>query len=49
MHPLEHRLGMEAGCATPALAERVGQWQRDYMVDFKMAYDRYFAKGGKKA
>jgi TRAP-type mannitol/chloroaromatic compound transport system substrate-binding protein len=30
-------------------AERAGQWQRDYMVDFKMAYDRYFAKGGKKA
>jgi TRAP-type mannitol/chloroaromatic compound transport system substrate-binding protein len=21
-----------------------GQWQRDYMVDFKMAYDHFFAK-----
>jgi hypothetical protein len=26
LHPLEMRLGIEAGCATPALAERVGQW-----------------------
>jgi len=32
-----------------AFAERAGQWQNDYMVDFKMAYNRYFAKGGKKA
>jgi TRAP-type mannitol/chloroaromatic compound transport system substrate-binding protein len=30
-----------------AFAERAGQWQNDYMVDFKMAYDRYFAKGKK--
>jgi hypothetical protein len=30
VHPLEHRLGMEAGCATPALAERVGQWAADH-------------------
>lgn len=30
-------------------AQRAGQWQNDYMVDFKMAYNRYFAKGGKKA
>lgn len=30
-------------------AERAGQWQNDYTVDFKMAYNRYFAKGGKKA
>jgi TRAP-type mannitol/chloroaromatic compound transport system substrate-binding protein len=28
-------------------AERAGSWQRDYMVDFRMAYDRYFAKGKK--
>jgi TRAP-type mannitol/chloroaromatic compound transport system substrate-binding protein len=27
-----------------AFAERAGQWQNDYMVDFKMAYNRYFAK-----
>ena len=27
-----------------AFAQRAGQWQRDYMVDFKMAYDHYFAK-----
>jgi len=27
-------------------AARAGQWQNDYMVDFKMAYNRYFAKGG---
>jgi hypothetical protein len=26
IHPLELRLGVEAGCATPALADRVGQW-----------------------
>ena len=32
-----------------AFAQRAGQWQNDYMVDFKMAYNRYFAKGGKKA
>ncbi|NPC56123.1 TRAP transporter substrate-binding protein [Caenimonas soli] len=25
-------------------AERAGQWQNDYMVDFKMAYNRYFSK-----
>ncbi|MCC2634819.1 MAG: fcbT1 [Ramlibacter sp.] len=28
-----------------AFAQRAGQWQNDYMVDFKMAYNRYFAKG----
>jgi TRAP-type mannitol/chloroaromatic compound transport system substrate-binding protein len=28
-------------------AKRAGQWQNDYMVDFKMAYNRYF--GAKKA
>jgi hypothetical protein len=26
IHPLELRLGVEAGCATPALADRVGRW-----------------------
>jgi TRAP-type mannitol/chloroaromatic compound transport system substrate-binding protein len=31
-----------------AYAERAGQWQNDYMVDFKMAYNHYFAKGAKK-
>jgi TRAP-type mannitol/chloroaromatic compound transport system substrate-binding protein len=25
-----------------AFAQRAGQWQNDYMVDFKMAYNRYF-------
>ena len=31
-------------------AQRAGQWQNDYMVDFKMAYNHYFAKPkGKKA
>ncbi len=29
-------------------AERAGQWQNDYMVDFKMAYNHYFGKGAKK-
>ncbi len=29
-----------------AYAERAGRWQSDYMVDFKMAWNRYF--GGKK-
>ena len=32
-----------------AYAERAGQWQNDYMVDFKMAYNHYFPKGAKKA
>jgi hypothetical protein len=30
MHPLELRLGIEAGIATPALAERVGYWGTDH-------------------
>ena len=32
-----------------AFAQRAGQWQGDYMVDFKMAYNHYFGKGAKKA
>ena len=28
-----------------AFAERAGQWQGDYMVDFKVAWNRFFAKG----
>ncbi len=32
-----------------AYAQRASQWQNDYMVDFKMAYNHYFAKGAKKA
>jgi TRAP-type mannitol/chloroaromatic compound transport system substrate-binding protein len=36
-----------------AFAQRAGQWQNDYLVDFKMAYNHYFgrkpaAKGTKK-
>jgi TRAP-type mannitol/chloroaromatic compound transport system substrate-binding protein len=31
-----------------AFAQRAGQWQNDYMVDFKMAYNRYFAKAQPK-
>ncbi len=31
-----------------AFAERAGQWQGDYMVDFKVAWNRYFAKGQTK-
>ena len=31
-----------------AFAERAGQWQGDYMVDFKVAWNRYFAKGQNK-
>ncbi|RYF33477.1 MAG: TRAP transporter substrate-binding protein, partial [Comamonadaceae bacterium] len=27
-----------------AFAERAGQWQNDYSVDFKMAYNHYFGK-----
>ena len=27
-----------------AFAQRAGQWQNDYMVDFKMAYNHYFNK-----
>lgn len=30
IHPLELRLGIEAGVATPALAERVGRWGTDH-------------------
>jgi len=30
IHPLELTLGMEAGLATPALAERVGRWAADH-------------------
>jgi TRAP-type mannitol/chloroaromatic compound transport system substrate-binding protein len=30
-------------------AKRAGQWQNDYMVDFKMAYNRYFGKPAAKA
>jgi TRAP-type mannitol/chloroaromatic compound transport system substrate-binding protein len=32
-----------------AFAERAGQWQNDYMVDFKMAYNHYFGRGAKKS
>ena len=32
-----------------AFAARAGQWQNDYMVDFKMAYNRYFGRAAKKA
>jgi TRAP-type mannitol/chloroaromatic compound transport system substrate-binding protein len=32
-----------------AYAERAGQWQNDYSVDFKMAYNHYFSKSPKKA
>jgi TRAP-type mannitol/chloroaromatic compound transport system substrate-binding protein len=28
-----------------AYAQRAGQWQNDYTVDFKMAWNRYFRKG----
>jgi TRAP-type mannitol/chloroaromatic compound transport system substrate-binding protein len=27
-----------------AFARRAGQWQNDYLVDFKMAWNHYFAK-----
>jgi len=29
-----------------AFAQRAGQWQNDYLVDFKMAWNHYFAKKG---
>lgn len=29
-----------------AFAQRAGQWQNDYMVDFKMAWNHYFGKKG---
>lgn len=32
-----------------AFAQRAGQWQNDYSVDFKMAYNHYFGRGAKKA
>jgi hypothetical protein len=30
--------------AQKAFAQRAGQWQNDYLVDFKMAWNHYFAK-----
>jgi TRAP-type mannitol/chloroaromatic compound transport system substrate-binding protein len=30
-------------------AQRAGQWQNDYMVDFKMAYNHYFGRNAKKS
>jgi len=30
-----------------AFAQRAGQWQNDYTVDFKMAYSHYFGKAKK--
>jgi TRAP-type mannitol/chloroaromatic compound transport system substrate-binding protein len=32
-----------------AFAQRAGQWQNDYLVDFKMAWNRYFRAPAKKA
>ena len=32
-----------------AFAQRAGQWQNDYTVDFKMAWNRYFRAPAKKA
>nr|WP_246295078.1 TRAP transporter substrate-binding protein [Schlegelella koreensis] len=32
-----------------AFAERAGAWHSDYTVDYRMAYNHYFARGGKKA
>lgn len=32
-----------------AFAQRAGGWQNDYMVDFKMAWNRYFRQPAKKA
>jgi len=31
-----------------AFAERAGQWQNDYSVDFKMAYNHYFGRQARK-
>jgi TRAP-type mannitol/chloroaromatic compound transport system substrate-binding protein len=28
-----------------AFAQRAGQWQGDYLVDFKIAWNHYFAQG----
>ncbi len=32
-----------------AFAQRAGQWNNDYTVDFKMAYNHYFGRNAKKA
>lgn len=32
-----------------AFAKRAGQWQNDYLVDYKMAYNHYFGRQPKKA
>ena len=31
------------------IPERAGQWQNDYTVDFKMAYNHYFGAKAKKS
>jgi TRAP-type mannitol/chloroaromatic compound transport system substrate-binding protein len=45
----ENELFKKILASQKAYAERAGQWQNDYSVDFKMAYNHYFAKGAKKA
>jgi TRAP-type mannitol/chloroaromatic compound transport system substrate-binding protein len=32
-----------------AFAQRAGQWQNDYTVDFKMAFNHYFGRNAKKS
>ena len=41
------RLVAQIDRAVVPFAARAGGWQNDYMVDFKMAWNRYF--GAKKA
>ena len=47
--PAENPLFKKVLDSQKAFAERAGQWQNDYMVDFKMAYNHYFGQGPKKA
>ena len=45
----ENQLFQKVLDSQKAFAARAGQWQNDYMVDFKMAYNHYFTRAAKKA
>jgi TRAP-type mannitol/chloroaromatic compound transport system substrate-binding protein len=40
----ENPLFAKVLAAQKAYAQRAGQWQNDYLVDFKMAWNHYFGK-----
>ena len=46
--PTENPLFKKVLDSQKAFAERAGQWQNDYTVDFKMAYNHYFGTPGQE-